>query len=533
MNENRASAPKQIRAGRAVVIVSSAAFVLALAGAWLRPVWHDELYTLALARLPIDELLSALVVDSGPPLHYLLCHVLFVLVGWPEGSVLGTVMVRLPSVLAFASIPWVVWKARPVCDRGEMWGPLLVIAWMPLLYFGTEARAYALLALVNALLWICGPGWIERGGRWTLCFAVLAACLPLLHYTGFVSFVLLPALAFFLPRQRRRTLIVALAGAALPALAWLPVMLGAPRASMGWVATNTGPGRPGSATVSVLTPAGPFPSLFEASRSPVPPWASVLILGVLVGGVIFGAVMLRRNQGADERDLRVAGRLAIGLVPAAGIAVLALGGIPVYFAGRTESIVWALAAAMVAILVFDLPPIVRRFVAGSYVAVGAVTVAMWLADLPARPPAPGVDVGHQLAEMMEEGDRVVVVGIWQLEVRHGLAEGHFGDSSATTAIVEVETLPRSQAGHPGWLDREAVTSPKLIDEAWALRDNAAAKRSRIWLVSSPGLPLENNFFPAFSGWQRGRVAASSILAVDLLVPPRTEAEFMADGGETR
>ncbi len=151
--------------------------------------------------------MSALVVDSGPPLHYLLCHLLFALVGWQEGSTLGTLMVRLPSVLAFAFMPWVVWKARPVSDRGGLWGPLLVVAWLPLLYFGTEARAYALLALVNALLWICGPRWIERGGRWTFCFAVLAACLPLLHYTGFMSFLLLPSLAFFVPRQRRRALV--------------------------------------------------------------------------------------------------------------------------------------------------------------------------------------------------------------------------------------------------------------------------------------------------------------------------------------
>jgi len=227
-----------------VLLISSMAGVLAFAGAWLRPVWHDELYTLALARLPVGELLSALVVDSGPPLHYLLCHVLFALVGWQEGSMLGTLMVRLPSVLAFAFIPLVVWKARPVSKRGELWGPLLVVAWLPLLYFGTEARAYALLALVNALLWIRGPRWIERGGRWSLCFAALAACLPLLHYTGFVSFLLLPSLAFFLPRHRRRALVLALALAALPALAWMPVMLGAPSDSMGWVA-EAGPGRPG------------------------------------------------------------------------------------------------------------------------------------------------------------------------------------------------------------------------------------------------------------------------------------------------
>ena len=505
-----------------VLLISSAACLLAFAGTWLRPVWHDELYTLALARLPVGELVAALVVDSGPPLHYLLCHLLFALVGWQEGSMVGTLMVRLPSVLAFGLMPWVAWKARPVGDRGGPWGPLLVVAWLPLLYFGTEARSYALLALVNALLWIRGPRWIERGGRWTFGFAALAACLPLLHYTGLVSFLLLPSLAFYIPRQRRRALVLTLVLASLPALAWMPVMLRAPAESMGWVATESGPGKPGLATVSVLAPAGPFPALFEASGSPIPSWVSVLILGGLVGGAVLGAWRLRRNHDADAVDVQAAIRLTIALLPAVGVAVLALAGIPVYFAGRTESMGWALAAALGTILILGLRPTARRIVAGSYVLAGAVTIFSWLADLPSRPPAPGVEVGRVLASMVEDTDRVVVAGLWQLEVRHGLAQGLLEGLSATPIIVDVETVPRSQAEHPGWLDRQAATSPELSGEAQALSKNAAAAGNRIWLVWSPALPLESTFFPAFDGWQRSRVAGSLIIAVDLLMPPPAE-----------
>jgi hypothetical protein len=528
MKQRRASGSAAESARRLALLVSSAACLLALAGAWLRPVWHDELYTLALARLPVDELVAALVVDSGPPLHYLLCHLIFALVGWQEGSMLGTLMVRLPSVLAFAFMPWVVWKARPGGGRGGLWGPLLVVAWLPLFYFGTEARAYALLALVNAVLWICGPGWIERGGRWTFCFAVLAACLPLLHYTGFMSLLLLPSLAFFVPCQRRRALVIALAVAALPAVVWMPVMLGSPSESMGWVATDAGPGRPGLATVSALAPAGPFPALFEASNSPVPPWMSLLVLGVLIGGAFFSASGLWRNRDAEDTYAQDAIRFSIALLPGVGIAVLALGGMPVYFAGRTESMVWALAAALVAILILRLPPVARRIVAGAYVVVGVTTVAMWLAYLPARPPAPGVEVGRELASRVGAGDRVVVAGLWQLEVRHGIAEGTLEAASGAAAIVEVETMPRSQAGHPGWLDREAATSPELYVEAHALSEDAAAEGSGIWLVWSPALPLESTFFPAFEGWQRGRVAGSAVIAVDLLKPP-AESVVTKDG----
>jgi hypothetical protein len=502
-----------------VLLISSAAGVVALVGAWQRPVWHDELYTLALARLPVGELMTALAVDSGPPLHYLLCHLLFALVGWQEGSMLGTLMVRLPSVLAYSLIPWMVWKARPAGNRGGLLGSLLVVAWLPLLYFGTEARAYALLALVNAILWIRGPRWIERGGRWTFCFAALAACLPLLHYTGFVSFVLLPALAFFVPRQRRRALALALVVAALPTLAWMPAMLGAPAESMGWVATEAGPGRPGLATVSVLAPAGPFPALFEAPNSPVPSWASVLVLGALIGGAVSGALALWRNHDKEETDVQAAIRLTTALLPGFGIAVLALSGVPVYFAGRTESMVWALAAALVAVLILGLPPMARRIIVGSYVLVGAIVISTWLAGLPARPPAPGVEVGRELASMIDASDRVVVAGLWQLEVRHGLAQGLLDGSAATTVVVEVETVPRSQAEHPGWLDREAATSPEVFNEARSLRESAGAEENRIWIIWSPALPLEKNFFPVFAGWHREKVADSPIIDVDLLIPP--------------
>jgi hypothetical protein len=500
-----------------VVAASIAAGAIAFAGAWLRPVWHDELYTLALARLSVGELLSALVVDSGPPLHYLLCHALYALVGWHEGSALGTLIVRLPSVLAFAALPWVVWKARPGRHGTVPWAPMLVVVWLPLVYFGTEARAYALLALVNALLWIRGVEWIHRGGVWTSLFVVLAACLPLLHYSGVASFVALPALALFLPRDRRRRLTLVLGGAVLPMLAWMPVMLGAPRASMGWVETAAGPGRPGLATLFVLAPAGPFPALFENSAAPVPAWVSLTILGALIAGAASGALALRRDGRNKRKELRCAARLAVGLAPAAALGLAAILGVPMYFAGRTESMVWALGAMLVTILVCGVPRSVRRVMTGAYVVVGAATVVMWIGGLAGRAPAPGVEVGRELASRIAEGDRVVVAGLWQLEVRHGLAEASLTRSTSPATVVE--TFPRSQSEHPGWLDREAVTSPGLLDEARALREIAEADANRIWLVWSPSLPLENTFFSAFSGWRRARVAASPLISVDLLAPP--------------
>jgi hypothetical protein len=514
-------------------VVSIFAAGLALAGAWLRPVWHDELYTLALARLPVTELVSALLVDSGPPLHYLLCHLLFMVIGWQEGSMLGTLLVRLPSVIAFGLLPWVVWRARPANGRMFFWGPLLLISWLPLLYFGIEARAYALLALINAVLWIRGPAWIERGGRWIWFFAALAACLPLLHYAGAASLLLLPALAFCVTPARRRALFIALAGSLVPILAWSPIVLDAPRASMGWLSTLAGPGRPGAASISVLAPAGPFPALFEVSATLVPPWLSVVVLTVLIGAAVTGGFFLRAKPEVEGDRLPTVVRLAIGLAPAVLLGAAALVGVPLYFAGRTEALVWAIAAALVATLITGLPSAVRHVAAGLYVAVGLTTIALWFGSMPTRPPSPGIEVGQALAPMVEEGDRIVVIGLWQLEVRHGLAREKQEGAAGSTRIADVETLPRSQAGHPGWFDDEAVTSPHLLDEATRLAERVAADQGRVWLVSSPTLPLGDNVLPAFDGWQRAPVAGSPIITVDLLVPPAAEATATMDGEVVR
>lgn len=435
---------------------------------------------------------------------------------------LGTLMVRLPSVISFALLPWVVWQARPAASRMIPWGPLLAVTWLPLLYFGTEARAYALFALVNALAWIRGSEWIGRGRSGAACFGAAAACLPLLHYGGWASFLALPTLAFIVPRSKRRVFAITLACASVPALLWLPVMLNAPRESMGWLTTAVGPGRPGVATLSVLAPAGPFPGLFEMATPPIPWWASLSILAVLICGAVVGGRRLLAGEAADERLSKRALQLGLGLMPAGALGVAALCGLPLYFAGRTESMVWAMAAALVGLLASGLQPAARRVAVGSYVVVGAATIVMWFAAAAIRPPAPGVEVGHQLAPMLEEGDRVVAVGLWQLELRHGLVESVQGGSAIPSETVDVETLPRSQAHHPGWFDRESVISAQLLHEARELRQSVETRPGRIWFVWSLDLPLEINVFPAFSGWQRSQVGRSSMIAVDLLVPPPTE-----------
>ena len=166
------------------------------------------------------------------------------------------------------------------------------------------------------------------------------------------------------------------------------------------------------------------------------------------------------------------------------------------------------------LLLVEIPPLPRGLLAGTYVALGLTTAGLWMAELPSRPQAAGVEVGQRLAPLLEEGDRIVVVGLWQLEVRQGLAA-----ASSGPLTVDVGTLPRSQATHPGWLDREALLSAELREDARALELAARERGSRVWLVWSPGPQIERDVLAAFDGWRRTRVAVGTVPAVELLTPP--------------
>jgi hypothetical protein len=214
------------------------------------------------------------------------------------------------------------------------------------------------------------------------------------------------------------------------------------------------------------------------------------------------------------------------------VCLISLAGLPIYFAGRTESLVWVLAAAVVSTLLGPIPQILRRALAGAYVVVGGITIAVWLVSMPQRLPALGVEVGQVLAPLIQGSDRVVVAGLWQLEVQHGLAAGFLAGSLDIHQAVRVETVPRSQCDHPGWFDLEAATDPSImLDEAMGLRRKVETEGGRIWLVWSPSLPVGQYILPAFGGWQRQRLATSEIIAVDLLSLPSVPGDppLAADG----
>lgn len=489
------------------------------AAAAMRPAWFDELFTLRMARLPAASILEALRTDSGPPLHYLVVRALFLAVGWDEGSPLGTLVARLPSILSFAGIIILLGSWRAAKTAGVFpWGAALAASWLPLLFFASEARAYAPLALAVTALWLRGEDWLARGIGGSLAFVATAASLPLLHNTGILY---LAALAFFpvglapAPARRAGRL---LALATLPFLAWLPILLGQPRASVAWMTTAGAAGRAGLSTARVLSPAGPFPILFEAPPPVIPAAASVALLCLAVGGAVAGGFAIgRRRDDASRRSLVDAGRLVVGASPAAGLALLSLAGWPSYFAGRTESIAFPLAAAAVARLARGLGRRGAAVCLGPFVAVGLATSASWLAGLRSQPTAPGVAIATRLAPSLLPGDRIVAGGLWEMELRHGLATLGASPGSERGWRELVVPFPSPLANHPGWIDPSEF-HPSRISEAVDLERREAPRGRRLWVVWSPGLPMEEIFFPAFARWDRRAIHRSPLLAVDLLTP---------------
>jgi hypothetical protein len=187
--------------------------------------------------------------------------------------------------------------------------------------------------------------------------------------------------------------------------------------------------------------------------------------------------------------------------------------------------VWVVAAAAAAVGGAGLPRVWRWPAFAPWVIIAAASAMSWMATLPDRQEPIGVQVGRHIATRLETNDLVVVVGLWQLEVEHGIAVEEVTARDRLPSREEVRTLPRRQAEHPGWLDLDGVGSPTVLEEARVLRSDVEGRGGRVWLVYSPALPVEESVIPAFSGWRRSEVFRSSTLFIDLVVPYSSRSQL--------
>ena len=439
---------------RALALAALFFAIASLARLWLalvRPLWHDEIFTVWVSRMSPAGVVAALRADSGPPLHYILSRALAHLA---ELWNLPDSFLRLLSFAAIAALAFGIRSLPPGTARAAF---LVLLAASPLLgFYSAEARAYGLLAAVDFALFV------ELRQRrddvvHAILVAILAAAALLTHYLA-VFFVGAVGLVAILERRWRK-LAALLAGGAL-ALPWLPILLRQPSAATGWLRES-----------SVVSAAGFFSSLGGVGRIPPAFGASVpaalVWLGAAAGAVLAGALAAPAKR---DHDLR-AGLVAVGATLAAVLAAAVVR--PVAFAGRTEMAVlpvwmWAVARGV------GVNRVVR-YAAAATALLGAVAFAWAVPGAAGRPEPSPSRVAAVLERSAAREDLVVAATAFYLPLR--LARDRGGLRARLSGFpVEIER-------HPGWFKAEPapdVAYDELADEL--------ARRppgSRTWIAVHP------------------------------------------------
>jgi hypothetical protein len=137
---------------RLPAILAGVGIVLRIIPVWAQRTWYDENFSILLARLPLDRLISATAGDVHPPLWYLLCWPLAHIPFLPAWAV-----VRIPALLASIAAIWVWWL---ILQNMEKSPKVILIAFglfclIPnQIYYAQEGRMYSLLALLVLSAWL-------------------------------------------------------------------------------------------------------------------------------------------------------------------------------------------------------------------------------------------------------------------------------------------------------------------------------------------------------------------------------------------
>lgn len=442
------------------VLVVGAMIALALRFVARSPLWLDEAQSVAIARLPLGDLLSAIREDGAPPLYYVILHVWL---GW-FGE--GAAAVRaLSGVFGAAAVPvaWLV--GRRLGGPRVAWPAAALLAGSPFaLRYSTEARMYALVILLVLVGYLALLRAEEQPT--TARLAAVAAATGALVLTHYWALYLVAALSAVLVVRARRDrsgpagwVLAAVAFGALAFVPWLPSFwfqvrhTGAPwawRPGLGDVLEafgRYGGERTGGATLLCLLLAG------------------LVALGVLGRGMGDGRVELRWRGRPLTRPLAVVVLATVTLALVAGR--LGLGPVT----ARYTAVVFPLVVLLAAV---GLAQLGRR----GAVAVTGITVAAGLllggqAVTAARTQVP--QVARAIADDAERRDIVVY------------CPDQLGPSTSRLLPPTVRQVTYPDLASPervNWVDyRERFDNSAPSMFAWDLERTVG--RGDIWLVTSP------------------------------------------------
>jgi hypothetical protein len=168
-----------------------------------------------------DVLSTVHDTEKTPPLHFLLA--------WASAKIGDpTLWVRLPSLLAAVGLVPVGYAlGRRTAGRAAGLVAAAVLALQPYaMFYGTEARAYALVALFAGLSTLCLLRALDaRGWAWWAAYALAVLAVAYTHYVGFFVLAVQAAWAFWTRRDRLRELVIVHAAIVLAYLPWIPSYL--------------------------------------------------------------------------------------------------------------------------------------------------------------------------------------------------------------------------------------------------------------------------------------------------------------------
>ena len=401
---------------RALVFLVAVSLTARLSLLFARSLWFDEIFTAWAARLPLDELLSALRLDSGPPGFYVLEKPFAWLAGrFPSGDW----VLRVPSFLAALAL---LFAAKTLPRASRLVFVSLASCSVLVTLYAVEARPYALLGLLALAAFLLALSGGETPGRLVAVAAAAAAALSC-HYLAIFVVAALVVLALL---GRRLRSAVALAAGAAAFLPWWPILRAQPREAIAWMQESAAGSLAGF--VSALGGVGRVPSPFGG------PAPRVLFLAGLAAGAVLVAVL--SAVVAARRDAAVRNAFLFTLAVLAG-ALLVGAWRPVAFAGRTEMAVlpvwiWGVAQAS---------PRSRAALWGSAAAALFGTAATLSVAFAPRAGDPS-GVTSALSAAARPGDVIVAAAGHYLPLRFDAERGRLAAS--------VRPLPEDAAAHPGW-----------------------------------------------------------------------------------
>lgn len=311
-----------------VALLAALAFVLRLIGLGQSPAGDEVILHSYVDHTSFSAMWSQVVhLEKTPPLGFVL--------SWLT-SHLGPAdpWMRVPSLLAgTATVPLVALLARRCATPAAGLAAAAFAAVSPfLLFYGVEARAYALaacLACASTVLLLAAG---DRGGRWRwAAWAVVSALAVLSHYTAVFVLVAGAAWALVAFPARRRSLLLAAAGGAVLVAWWIPSLV------TQWGHAGDEAGRIGALaplSVSTLTNIVPralighplWSGLQTVPTSEVPGTAglALILAGLVVAAVAGMAMPAVAPTGARRPRPETVLLLMLALATPVGVVLLSL-----------------------------------------------------------------------------------------------------------------------------------------------------------------------------------------------------------------